>query len=491
MADRLDGPRPPSGYPPPMIAHPLAPSLLLSLAACAAPFSTDDPFDEEFTGRVMRLDFFHTGHASMELFALDRVLVEGVWPGSRTRLVDDTDLGKYRVGVLDAASGRELYSRGFASIFGEWETTGPARDGEVRTLPEAVRFPEPRRPVTVRVEKRDAAGAFAEVWRVDVDPASRHVARDFAIEGDVREHGPVGDVATRVDLLFLGDGYTAAERAAFHADVDRLAAALFAVEPFRSRRDDFGVRSVFVAAAESGISNPRAGVFRDAPLGTSYNSLDSDRYVLTLDDRAWRDAAAAAPYDHVIVLTNTRKYGGGGIFNLYSTAAADSAFADYLVVHEFGHHFAGLGDEYFTSQVAYEEFSPPEVEPWEPNVTALLDPAALKWRDLVTPGTPLPTPWGLEEYERTSIELQERRAALRRSGAPEGELEALFARERETMTALLGAHAGKVGAFEGAMYQARGLYRPAADCIMFTRDPVGFCPVCARAIERVIDLYVR
>ncbi|MFQ5526744.1 MAG: M64 family metallopeptidase, partial [Thermoanaerobaculia bacterium] len=229
------------------------------------------------------------------------------------------------------------------------------------------------------------------------------------------------------------------------------------------------------------------------PLGASYNSFDSERYVLSLDDRAWRDAAAAAPYDFVILLANSEKYGGGGIYRLYATAAVDSGFAPYLMVHEFGHSFAGLGDEYYTSSVAYEDFQGEMTEPAEPNITALRDPEKLKWADLVEEGTPLPTPWGKAEFEAKQRQIQSERRRLRGEGAPESALEQLFTSEREEMTTRLGAeeYAGKVGAFEGAGYQAQGLYRPAADCIMFTRDEVGFCPVCSRAIERVIDLYSR
>ena len=195
----------------------------------------------------------------------------------------------------------------------------------------------------------------------------------------------------------------------------------------------------------------------------------------------------------MLILVNERKYGGGGIFNLYSTAAADSSFAPYLVVHEFGHHFAGLGDEYYSSDVAYEDASGARVEPWETNITALGDPEHLKWRDLVEEGTPLPTPWAKAEFEKHAQQIQQRRRELRAAGAPEEELEALFEEERELFTRMLGEeeHAGKVGAFEGAMYEATGLYRASPDCIMFTRDKVGFCPVCSRAIERVIDLYAK
>jgi hypothetical protein len=190
---------------------------------------------------------------------------------------------------------------------------------------------------------------------------------------------------------------------------------------------------------------------------------------------------------------NERTYGGGGIHNDQTTVAASNGFARYLFIHEFGHHFAALGDEYYTSDVAYETGAAEKPEPWEPNVTALHDPAKLKWRDLVTPGVPLPTPWNKEEFEKLSIANQEVRRKLRAEGAPEEKLEALFREEREKMTKLLASstHAGKVGAFEGAGYEAKGLYRPSTDCIMFTRDEVGFCAVCTRAIHRMIDAHTR
>jgi hypothetical protein len=194
-----------------------------------------------------------------------------------------------------------------------------------------------------------------------------------------------------------------------------------------------------------------------------------------------------------LILVNERKYGGGGIFNLYSTAAVRSALSEYLVIHEFGHHFAGLGDEYFTSPVAYEERSTSMTEPWEPNITALLDSSQPKWAKLIDQETPLPTPWKKKRFEKQSRAFQKRRAELRASGAPEETLEELFAEEQEQFTATLGAeeYSGVVGAFEGAMYESRGLYRPSVDCLMFTRDRVGFCPVCRHAIEQVIDLYAR
>ena len=183
--------------------------------------------------------------------------------------------------------------------------------------------------------------------------------------------------------------------------------------------------------------------------------------------------------------------GGGGIFNDQATASVDSAFSEYVFVHEFGHHFAGLADEYYTSPVAYTQPAV-KTEPWEPNVTALLDPANLKWKDLVATGTPVPTPWQKEEYEKHSREYGARRALIRAENRPEEEMEALFRENREFEVKLFASekYAGKVGAFEGAMYEAKGYYRPEVDCIMFTRTK-SFCAVCRRSIERVIGLYAR
>jgi hypothetical protein len=297
-----------------------------------------------------------------------------------------------------------------------------------------------------------------------------------------------GESAARVDLLLLGDGYTAAEMEKWRKDARRLVETLFAVSPFRERRQDFNVWAIDTPAAESGVSRPSDGVWRRSPLGAAYDALGSERYVLTLENKRLREIAAAAPYEFIEIVVNERKYGGGGIHNLYSTVAADNAWAPYVFVHEFGHHFAGLADEYYTSDVAYA--SPAgRLEPWEPNVTA--DPRAARWSDLILPGTKLPTPWPKDDFEVEQKRIQERRRALRAGRRPEEEMEALFREEAARSGPLLAAppHGGVVGAFEGAMYEPRGYYRAQSDCIMFTRTPAGFCAVCRRAIGRVIGLY--
>jgi hypothetical protein len=295
-------------------------------------------------------------------------------------------------------------------------------------------------------------------------------------------------------VLLLGDGYTAEECAAkFPVDAGRLVDVLFAHEPFRHRRDDFNVWGICPPAEQSGISRPSTGVHRRSPVGATYDAFGSERYVLTFDNRAWRDVASWAPYEFVEILANGETYGGGGIYNLYATVAVDSDWAPYIFIHEFGHHFAGLADEYYTSPVAYE--APKHVhEPWEPNVTALLggaDADALKWGDLVTPGAPIPTPWPKAELEAKEKEIQARRKQIRAENRPESVMSALF-REEQAFTVGLFAGAeypDAVGAFQGANYDAQAFYRPQMDCIMFSRDEVPFCAVCQRALERVIDLY--
>ena len=478
--------------------------LVLLPVACSAPDRLDaaparaaDAFDEHFTGRTMRFDYFHSGTATEEHFGLDRFRLEGPWAGSRTRLVpgpdEGLDLGVYRFQVVDAASSRTIWSRGFASIYGEWETTGEAKRA-FRTFHESQRFPEPKREARLVLEKRQPDGTFAEIHAETLDPASRFVDRSsLTPRGKVIPIQESGPPATKVDLLVLGDGYTAAEESKFERDAKRLVEVLLGTEPFRSHRTDFNVRGLVVPAAESGISNPRKGVWRDAPLGSSFNAFDTDRYVLTYANEKLREVAAQAPYDALILVFNERKYGGGGIYNLWATCASDSEQAPYVFVHEFGHSFAALADEYYSSQVAYEERNPKGHEPWEPNVTALLDPARLKWADLVEKATPLPTPWDQKTYDEIDLAYQAKRKRMVDEKASEEATEALMREVGGSTGPRLAAEtfAGKVGAFEGAMYEAKGLYRPEIDCIMFTRNPKTFCRVCARAIERVIASYAR
>ena len=440
------------------------------------------------TPATMRVDYFHSGNHETEMSSLDQVVIEPLpWPGNLAQPLDKTLRGKYLFEVI--RDGNIAWSRSFSSIYGEWETTGEAREIN-RSFHESVRFPAQDKTFELVLKKRDAANEFVEVWRIELDPGDVLVHRESAVyEDQVVAIHEGGNPTTKVDLLLLGDGYTADEHDAFIDKARELTRVLFETSPFKERKDDFNVWAIAPPAAQSGVSRPSTGTFRDSPIGSTYDSFRSERYILTFDNKSMRRIASSAPYDFIEILTNTEVYGGGGIYGLFSTAAANNEGAPYLFVHEFGHHFAGLADEYYTSPVAYE--APAEIiEPYEPNVTALLDPDNLKWMHLVTPNTPLPTPWPKVEYEEHSIAYQEKRRAMREANVSEDEMNALFRYTREYVERLFdkSGQEGKVGAFEGGNYQATGYYRPQQNCIMFTRiEP--FCAVCAEAVHEVIDEY--
>jgi hypothetical protein len=441
--------------------------------------------------RTLRVDYFHSGTAASELFSLDRVVQEPLpWPGHPAKGLDDSNLGKYYFEVVDRATNKVLYSRGFCSIFGEWELTDEAKN-QARTFSESLRFPEPSGPVQINVKKRDAQNAFKEIWSTTLDPKDRFIDRALPPSpGKLIALQQSGDPTDKVDFLILGDGYTRAELPKFEKDARRLMEQLFATSPYKEHRKDFNVWGLCPEARESGIARPSTGIQRRSPLGCTYDAFDSERYVLTFENRTLRDVASFAPYEFMEILVNGQTYGGGGIFGLYGTVASDNAFSPYIFVHEFGHHFAGLADEYYTSDVAYE-VGKERLEPWEPNATA--NAKNPKWKSLIGAGVPLPTPWKKQEFEKASHAFQKERRQIRAEGRPETEMEALMTREMKLETNLLGTDtwSGKVGAFEGAAYEATGYFRSQEDCIMFTRDEVPFCAACQAAIEKVIRMYSR
>ncbi len=439
---------------------------------------------------TVRVDYHHSGNALSDQYALERVVIEPLpWPGNLTQVFDNTDRGQNRVEVVDAKTGDLLYSRGFSTIFGEWRTTEEANKMN-RGFQESVRFPKPTKPVRVRILKRDERNQFSVAWSVEIDTDGLDVVRKQepapAKPIPIRVSGPSPN---KVDLLVMGDGYTAVDMKKFEADARRLADYLFTVSPFKERAADFNVWALAVPTGERGVSRPSTGVHHASALGTRYDIFGSERYVLTLDNRALRDISQHAPYEFIEILVNNETYGGGGIFGQFSTAAADNDWANYLFVHEFGHHFAGLADEYYTSPVAYAPSSN-RMEPWEPNVTALRDPANVKWEKHVKAGTPLPTAWPKDVYEEHSRAYQKRRAALRAANRPESEMSALFREDLELTKKLFSTapHRHAVGAFEGANYEAKGYYRSQMQCLMFDRSE-RFCNVCNDGIAAIIDLY--
>lgn len=484
-------------------------ALALGLTCLAArPARGDDraSFDRFFDDATMRIDFHHGGDANAEDVSLDRVYRQGAWAGSRVHLLDPFPGGRYAAEVADAATGRVLFRKRFDSYFGEYRTTAAAGKGVRRVFHESVLVPFPKAKVRLSIRARRRDRPDRTLLDAEIDPDDAGVSREPLTSGvkvfDLL-HG--GDPHAHVDVAIVAEGYTAGQEAKLRADLDRFVAILFRQEPFASAKSRFNVRGVWKPSQEGGCDEPGRGVWRNTAVGASFDALGSPRYLLTEENRALRDIAAHAPYDTLYVMVNHPRYGGGGIYNLYCTFTTDNFWSADVFIHEFGHSFAGLGDEYYTASVAYNDFYPPGVEPDAPNITALADPRRPKWADLVTPGAAVPTPWekkGFDEkdlaYQKVREALNAKIAAAMRSGAPAGEVERLKAEEDR----LSRVHAGEinaylarskatgvVGAFEGAGYASKGLYRPALDCTMFTKGEKPFCPVCRRAIARVIDHY--
>lgn len=438
---------------------------------------------------TLRLDYFHTGNSSTETFSIDQLVIEPLpWPGNPNHPQDSLLRGKYLFEVYLEDAKTLLYSRSFSSIYGEWETTKEATQIK-RTFHESVRFPKPRGKFILTLKKRDLNNQFKSVWTVNLDADDYINHREQALYKKnllaIENNGNSND---KVDLLILGDGYTQEEQPKFKQKAKELSDYFLSSYPFDKRRKDFNVWALAPIAKSSGVSRPSTGKYLDSPLGATYDAFRSERYVLTFDNKSWRRVASSAPYDAVIIITNSETYGGGGIYGLYSTAAANGEWANYLFVHEFGHHFAGLADEYFTSSVAYQ--APDKItEPYEPNVTALLDPKNLKWQHLATPNVALPSEWPKKTFEEHSMAYQKIRAKLRADNKPESEMNELFHKNQVFVEALFAKHKNHstIGAFEGANYQSKGFYRSSMNCVMFTRTK-DYCAVCAEAIEEMIDL---
>ena len=484
----------------------IALAVMAAAVAGCAQAQKGPAFDAWFVDKTLRVDYFHTGSASSETFALDQVYDQGLWAGTRSHLIDPFNLGRYTVKVYDEATDTLIFSRGFDSYFGEYKTSDAGIKGVPRTYHESALLPFPKKPVRFTVEARDRRNAAKEVFSQTIDPAAVTVIRENLVPGvKVVEALKSGEPRRKVDVAIVAEGYTAGEEAKFRSDLERFVGVFFKLEPYAANRDKFNVYGVFKASAESGCDEPSYGSFKSTVLNATFDSLGSERYLLTEDNKSLRDIAAHAPYDALYIMVNHKRYGGGGIYNLYCTFTTDNQWYEYLFLHEFGHSFTGLADEYYTSDVAYNEFYPAGVEPAEPNITALLAPPKVKWQSLLSAGVAVPTPWEKAEfddmdnaYQKIRRERNETIARMKREGAAaadiaraEEESERLSREHAEKVDAFLKSSRflGKVGVYEGAGYAAKGLYRPQLDCLMFTKGTKPFCKVCESAVERTILFY--
>jgi hypothetical protein len=400
-----------------------------------------------FEPRTLRIDLTHEGNRTQETYRVDALVREGAWAGSTTKLVDPLDYGVHRFEIRDAATTSLLYTRTYASIFQEWQTTDEAKVKR-KGFSESLRLPLPRAAFELTIFSRvPSTNGWREVFRKALDPRGGAVtdwkADPALVPVVLHESGPA---SRRLDILILGDGYTAAEKEKFLRDARRFTQTLLEDPSFGAMKGRYNVRALFAPSLDSGVSEPRKGLNRRTALGLSFNTFDSERYLMTEANLDLRRLAAHAPYEALYLMANTSRYGGGGIYNLYATFPSDNEYDAYVFIHEFGHSFGGLGDEYYDSDTAYSDMYPRGVEPWEPNLTAFLK-GVFKWKALVTPGTPIPTPHTVD-------------------------------REK-----------GVVGLFEGAGYAAKELFRPQWNCKMKGKGHVPFCKVCGNGVARMIELY--
>jgi hypothetical protein len=464
-------------------------------------------FDDYFNDHTMRIDYYHIGDAESEMITLDHVYQYGIWAGSKKNLLENFDQGRYYIKIFDAASGRLIFSKGFDSYFGEYKTSGEAAEGIKRTYHETALIPYPKNNIEFAVERRKRDNQLEEIFRSEINPGDLNIIRDAVKDKSVKviKSADNGDSHVKVDVVIIGEGYTAVEESKFRSDLKRFTEVLFKPEPYAFQKDKFNVYGIFKPSEDRGIDEPTHLSYKSTPLDVTFNSMGSERYILTENNKALRDLAAHAPYDAIYIMINHYRYGGGGIYNLFCTFTADNPWQEYLFVHEFGHSFAGLADEYYTSSVAYSDFYPRGIEPLEPNITALLDPESVKWKHLLSSGIKTPTPWEKQGYDESDLawqkvrrELNNKIAELKRAGVSKVEIakleEEYNARDLEQAVKNYNylkksIYWGKVGAFEGAGYSSEGLYRPMLDCIMFSKASLTFCKVCEEAITKVIKYY--
>ena len=403
-------------------------------------------FEKYFHDKTLRIDYYHSGNKKTELYTFGQLLEEPYWGGSKVNLVDTFNYGKYYFKVFDVKTDSLLYSRGYSTLFGEWQTTDEAKTTS-RSLLETVVMPFPKNDVRVEFYSRNKKGIFEKKFEYNVDVNSYFIKPERNLEYPAFDVHISGDPAKKIDIVILPEGYSKNELGLFINDCQKFAKLLFSFSPYTENKDKFNIRAVLAASEESGNDIPGDSIWKKTLMNTGFYTFDSERYCMTMDNKSVRDLAANAPYDQIYILVNNKKYGGGAIYNYYSVSVNSNIFASKIFVHEFGHGFAGLADEYYTSSTSYNDFYPLDVEPWEPNITTLVNFDS-KWKHLLKKKTPIPTP-------------------------------------------LKKKYLNKTGVFEGGGYVAKGVYRPAYDCLMKSFKGNKFCKACTESIQNMIDFYAK
>lgn len=402
-------------------------------------------FDAFFENKTLRLDYYHGGNAQNEYYAFDAWIAEPYWAGSHTALIDTFRFGQYFFELIDKETGKTIYSRGYTTLFSEWQTTNEAHETD-RVFTESVVMPFPKKPALINLFSRNRAGVFEKKFSLSFNPADAYIINQSVPYSFFEVHTPANP-AQALDIVLIPEGYTVDEMEQFRNDCRKFAEELFSYEPYNEYRDRINIRGIEAPSAESGTDIPEKGIWKNTLLDSRMYTFGIERYLMTSNFKAVRDVAACAPYDQIYILVNTPEYGGGAIFNHYALSVNSNRSAGKIFIHEFGHSFAGLADEYYNSEVAYNDMYPLDVEPWEPNITTLVH-FERKWKNKVADTIPIPTP----------AENQYRNV---------------------------------VGVYEGGGYAAKGIYRPYIDCLMNTFRSNSFCPVCKDAIRKMLEFYIQ
>lgn len=401
-------------------------------------------YNKYFKKNSMRFDFLLGGNNKDVTVYPEQIKKEAHWAGSKTNLIDPFNYGSYRFRIFDLKSDSLIFSKGFSTLFQEWQTTAEAKIMN-KTFYQAAIFPYPKRNVRIEIDARQWEGEFKTIFKTEIDPDDYFIIDEKARPYETVEILKNGKPEIKVDIVILAEGYTKNEMLEFTEDAQRVTQYLFEEEPFKSEKDKFNVSAVLSPSLESGTDIPGENVYINTLFNSSFYTFDLPRYLSTTDLKSIYDVAGNVPYDQIYLLVNSERYGGGGFYNLVTVCTADNELTKEVIVHEFGHGFGGLGDEYYNSTVAYEDFYNLDIEPWEPNLTTLVDFES-KWKKMVSDSTLIPTP---RKYQ----------------------------------------YRNTIGAYEGGGYMTKGIYSPFIDCRMKSNEAKRFCPVCTESIKKVIKYY--
>ncbi len=405
-------------------------------------------FDDYFVNKTIRADYIFSGNSEAQAICLDELSSLPQWAGRRHHLSELPLAGNGEIEMKDKASGKIIYRTSFSSLFQEWICEAEAKK-VTRGFENTFLIPFPKNTATVTIRLKDVYHKETASLTHEIDPKDIliHQRGDEASITPHRYLLKSGSEENCIDIAILAEGYTKEETELFYKDAQTACEALFSHEPFKKLKSRFNVVAVFSESKDSGVSIPRQNEWKKTAVSSHFDTFYSDRYLTTRSVKAIHNWLAGIPYEHIIILANTDTYGGGGIYNSYTLTTAHHPMFKPVVVHEFGHSFGGLADEYAYDAAPSPQY-PYSIEPWEQNITTLADFDA-KWKDMVEPGTPVPMP---VQTDKSLIYT-------------------------------------KVGVYEGAGYTQKGIYRPTTECRMKINEAPVFCPVCQRALEKLIRFY--